>query len=231
MKKLVIILTVAGLVAFVGWKQFSAAPVARTIADDGGTPWRPTGNPTVGAFNKHMALPITFRTMHVGLNNTDHLWIATAPEQELAWVAEQDMYIPEGPTMDDEGRIYFSPLYPKEDVSLVVLDGDTGKRLWTLPHNGDYKGAGAPLIMDTPELENTQTIYHATYHWAWAVTPQGKVLWHKPTGLEYEGDVVPHAWGVNYIPQLDALTVVTDNGKVAILARKTGEQLLASQPI
>lgn len=228
MKKLAIAFVVIAVAAFIAWKQFSAAPVARLVADDGGTQWRPQGNPVVGEFDEHMATPITFRTMHVGLNNSDQLWIATAPEQELAWVAEQDMFIPEGPTMDNLGQIYFSPLYPQEDVSLVVLDPATGKRLWTLPNKGDRQGAGAPLILDTPNEANAQAIYHATYHWAWAVTPQGEVLWHKPTGLSYAGAEVPHAWGVNYIPQLDALTVVTGNGEIAVLARTTGESLLAA---
>ena len=144
MKKLLLVIAVIALAAFFAWREFAQAPIARTVADDGGTRWRPAGNPTVGAFNAHIATPITFRTMHVGPNNTDQLWIATAPEQELAWVAEQQLYIPEGPTMDDRGQIYFSPLYPPEDVSLVVLDPDTGKRLWSLPHKGDNKGAGRP---------------------------------------------------------------------------------------
>jgi outer membrane protein assembly factor BamB len=228
MKKMAIVLALATAAVFAGWKHFSAAPVARVVPDDGGTAWRPQGNPIVGAFDPHMSAPLTFRTMHVGLNNSDQLWIATAPEQELAWMAEQDMYIPEGPTMDDLGQIYFSPLYPREDVSLVALEPETGKRLWTLPHNGDAQGAGAPLILDTPNEASAQTIYHATYHHAWAVTPQGKVLWHQPTGLHFEGKDVPHAWGVNYVPQFDALTVVTGDGKIAILARTTGEPLLAA---
>jgi outer membrane protein assembly factor BamB len=228
MKKLILFATLIFLAALAGWKQFTAPPVARTVPDDGGTEWRPQGNPNVGASNEHIAIPTTFRTMHVGLNNSDHLWIATAPEQELAWVAEEDMYIPEGPTMDNEGQIYFSPLYPREDVSLVVLEPETGKRLWSLPHKGDNRGAGAPLILDTPERDNQQTIYHATYHWAWAVTPEGEILWHKPTGLSYSEPDVPHAWGVNYIPQFDALTVVTGNGEIAVLSRKSGEQLLTT---
>lgn len=227
MKKLFAIVVILAFAAFLGWKQFTQAPVPRQIADDRGTQWLPIGNPTVGVLDEHIATPITFRTMHVGLNNSDQLWIATAPEQELAWIAEQDMYIPEGPTMDNLGQIYFSPLYPPEDVSLVVLDPKDGKRLWSLPHKGDNRGAGAPLILDTPGGTAPQTIYHATYHWAWAVTPQGDVLWHKPTGLRYDDDDVPHAWGVNYIPQFDALTVVTGNGEMAVLARATGETLLA----
>jgi outer membrane protein assembly factor BamB len=224
---LAVAVVLVAIALFAGWREFSAAPVARVIGDDGGTQWRPQGTPVVGTFDKHMALPITFRTMHVGLNNTDHLWIATAPEQALAWVAEQDLFVPEGPSIDDLGQIYFSPLYPREDVSLVVLDPADGKRLWTLPSKGDRKGAGAPLILDTPEAAQPQTIYHSTYHWAWAVSPQGDVLWHKPTGLSYPGKDVPHAWGVNYVPQHDALTVVTENGEIAVLARTTGESLLA----
>ena len=112
MKKLVLLFTIGGLALLLAWQQFTAAPVARVIADDGGSQWRPQGNPVVGQWDKHMAAPTTFRTMHVGLNNTDQLWIATAPEQELAWVAEQNLYIPEGPTMDNDGQI---------------LHGDTGK--------------------------------------------------------------------------------------------------------
>jgi len=228
MKKLAIFVVVVTVVALIAWQLFTAAPIARIIPDDGGTQWRPQGNPTVGKIDEHMATPITFRTMHVGLNNSDQLWTATAPEQELAWVAEEDMYIPEGPTLDNLGQIYFSPLYPQEDISLVSLDGETGRRLWTLPHHGDNAGSGAPLILDTPDLDNQQTIYHATYHRAWAVTPQGNVLWQRPTGLTYSGDEIPHAWGVNYVPQFDALTVVTGDGKIAVLARTTGEQLLTS---
>lgn len=177
LKRLAVALVLVVIALFAGWREFSAAPLARVIGDDGGTQWRPQGKPVVGAFDEHMALPVTFRTMHVGLNNSDHLWIATAPEQALAWVAEQDLFVPEGPSIDDLGQIYFSPLYPREDVSLVVLDPADGKRLWTLPSKGDRKGAGAPLILDTPEAAQPQTIYHSTYHWAWAVSPQGDVLW------------------------------------------------------
>jgi outer membrane protein assembly factor BamB len=227
MKKLAVLLALLTAAGYFGWRHITAAPVARVVPDDGGTAWRPQGNPNVGSFDPHMAAPVTFRTMHVGLNNSDHLWIATAPEQELAWVAEQDMYIPEGPTMDDLGQVYFSPLHPQEDVSLVVLEPQSGKRLWTLPHHGDSQGAGAPLILATPNDHHPQTVYHATYHHAWAVTPQGEVLWHKPTGLRFDGEHVPHAWGVNYVPQFDALTVVTADGKLAVLARTTGDSLLA----
>ena len=209
------------------WSWFASPPMAISRLDAGTTTWRPSGAPLVGGNGLPVNPPITFHTMHVGVNNTDQLWIATAPRQELAWSVEEDMYVPEGPTMDNEGRVYFSPLYPQEDVSLVVLDGANGKRLWTLPHGGDSKGAGAPLILSVPGGGGKQIVYHATYHRAWAVDTSGNILWQQPTGLNYSGDgVPPHAWGMNYVAQLDALVSVTQDGKVTALSRQTGETLL-----
>lgn len=209
------------------WRWFSSPPMAISKIEQGSTAWLPIGPPTVSDTGRPINSPITFHTMHVGINNTDHLWVATAPRQELAWSVEEDMYIPEGPTMDNEGRVYFSPLYPKEDVSLVVLDGETGKRLWTLPHRGDSKGSGAPLVLSSPEGNGKQVIYHATYHHAWAVDTSGTILWQQPTGLKYSGaGVPPHAWGMNYVPRLDALLSVTQDGKVIALSRETGDTLL-----
>ncbi|MBL6700168.1 MAG: PQQ-binding-like beta-propeller repeat protein [Luminiphilus sp.] len=218
------------LSAIVGgfWHWLAAKPIARTVADDGGTGWRPHGEPIVSATGLPVNVPDTFQTMHVGLNNTDQLWIATAPRQEVAWTVELDMYVPEGPTMDFEGRVYFSPVFPREDVSLVVLEGATGERLWTLPHRGDARGAGAPLIMKIPGIEGEEHVYHATYHHAWAVKTDGTVVWQAPTGLRYEGSgPPPHAWGMNFVPTLDALVSVTQDGKIVALDRTTGRQLLA----
>lgn len=219
-----LILICAGLWAF--WAWFAVNPSAKRIADDGGTAWTPLGSPVVPAEGVLFDIPITFHTMHVGLNNTDQLWIATAPQQEIAWSVEHDLYIPEGPTMDDAGRVYFSPLYPQEDVSLVVLDGATGERLWTLPNRGDRRGAGAPLILSDPEGSGEQIVYHATYHHAWAVKGNGEIIWEVPTGLVQWGDDLPaHAWGMNYLAKHDALISVTGDGRLTALNRKTGKRI------
>lgn len=220
------ILTCAALWA--GWVWFAASPSANTIPDDGGSPWTPRGKPIVPPTGLATNAPVTFHTMHVGLNNSDQLWIATAPQQEIAWSVEEDLYIPEGPTIDNAGRVYFSPLFPREDISLVALDGATGERLWTLPHNGDRQGAGAPLILTDPDGSGQQIVYHATYHHAWAVRPDGEILWHAPTGLVQWGDTVPaHAWGMNYLASHDALVLVTGDGRVTALNRKTGKRIAA----
>ncbi|WP_163930899.1 PQQ-binding-like beta-propeller repeat protein [Paraferrimonas sp. SM1919] len=223
-KFLLFILIVSGISAYVFLKD----PVLRNIPTDKGSHWQPNGIPNVPNSTAQNLNKVAFRTMHGDLNNSDQLWIATAPEQELAWTAEAHLYVPEGPTMDDNGNIYFSPLFPSEDVSLIALDGDTGKRIWSLPTKGDIRGAGAPLVLNTPEYPHKQTIYHATFHWAWAVAPDGTILWHKPTGFNTDRDIAPHHWGVNYVAQFDALTLVTGDGQITLLNRANGEPLLDS---
>jgi hypothetical protein len=136
------------------------------------------------------------------------------------------MYIPEGPTIDRNGNMYFSPILPQEDVSLISIDGETGKRRWTLPRYKRNKGNGAPLILDDFAGDG-QTIFHATYETMWATRTDGTVIWEMPTGLESTSAVSPHTWGVNYVPGLDALSVVSSDGGIVLLGRKDGKPLFA----
>lgn len=191
------------------------------------TDWQPKGIPTAGPMSDTVPVLNTFHTMHGSINNTDQLMIVTAPEQKLAWVAETQFYVPEGPSLDQQGNLYFSPFRPNEDVSLVALDGKTGERRWTLPAHGDISGSGATLILNSPEHKQ-EVIYHSTYQNIWAVTTDGDILWTKKTGLTWdlEESVSPHAWGVNFVPGLNALSVVTGNGKIMLFDRLTGRQLL-----
>ncbi|MDX2320480.1 MAG: PQQ-binding-like beta-propeller repeat protein [Moritella sp.] len=191
------------------------------------TEWKPSGVPNAGPMSDTVPVLNTFHTMHGSINNTDQLMIATAPEQKLAWVAETQFYVPEGPSIDQQGHLYFSPFRPNEDVSLVSLDGKTGERRWTLPANGDINGSGATLILNSPEHKQ-EVIYHSTYHNIWAVTTDGNILWTQKTGLRWDDSesIAPHAWGVNFIPGLNALSVVTGNGKIVLFDRLTGEALL-----
>lgn len=215
-----------GLLAAVLTFETDATP--KPLPDYELTKWQPAGVPNAGPVSKTLPALNTFHTMHGSINNNDQLMIATAPEQKLAWVAETQFYVPEGPSIDQQGHLYFSPFRPNEDVSLVALDGETGERRWTLPANGDTNGSGATLILNSPEHQQ-EIIYHSTYHTIWAVTTDGNILWTQPTGLRWqdENTISPHAWGVNFIPRLNALSVVTGNGKIALFDRLSGDALLA----
>ena len=178
------------------------------------TEWQPKGLPNVGVINPVIPDLTTSNSMHYGINNNAQLMIVTAPKQELAWVAEESFYIPEGPTLDREGNIYFSPYQAHEDVSLVAIDGETGKRRWVIPAHGDTNGSGAILILNDVD-NNSQILYHSTYSDAYAIKTTGEIIWQAKTGFKYAGTGTnPHTWGVNYLPGIDAVSVLSEDGKL-----------------
>jgi outer membrane protein assembly factor BamB len=201
------------------------------------TRWAPLGARTVGDYAYDVIPePNGFHTMHVGPNNSDNVWIAVAPELELKWVAEQSFYVPEGPTYDNQGNLYFSPLFPQENVSLVSLDAETGARNWEIEGNDSNAGSGAILILNDPESPGDQIVYHVTYTEAMAIKPDGSILWETPTGLTLP-PIVPgersttHSFGFNYHPQTDSLVALMMGGEILVFDRVTGDMLAAAGQI
>jgi outer membrane protein assembly factor BamB len=200
------------------------------------TTWAPDGPRTVGDYDYSVIPePNAFHTMHVGANNSDNVWVALAPQLELDWVEETSFYVPEGPTYDNAGNLYFSPFNPQEDVSLVSLDAETGARNWAIEAGGARAGSGATLILNDPDNPGEQLIYHVTYIEAMALRPDGTELWRVPTGLTLPPVVegvreVTHSFGFNYHPEADALVALMMSGEMLAFDRVTGT-LLASEQI
>ena len=199
------------------------------------TSWAPVGERTVGEYEYGIIPPPNaFHTMHAGPNNTDTVWVATAPQVALSWVFETNFYVPEGPTYDNEGNLYFSPLFPQSpdfDVSLISLDADTGTRNWEIPGDGHNAGSGAILILNDPGNPGKQIIYHATYEEVMAIKPDGTILWQTPTGLTAPPTLEPverspaHSFGFNYHPRTDSLVSVTLGGVISAFKRTNGDIL------
>lgn len=191
--------------------------------------WTPVGARTVGNYAYDVIPePNAFRTMHVGPNNSDNVWVALSPRLEFDWVAEQSFYVPEGPTYDNVGNLYFSPLFPQEDVSLVSLDAETGERNWAIAGDGLNAGSGAVLVLNDPDNPGEQIIYHSTFTEAMALRPDGTEIWRTPTGLELppivEGERSPtHSFGFNYHPPTDALVGLTNGADIFAFDRATGD--------
>ncbi|MEM1413567.1 MAG: hypothetical protein AAGH15_01640 [Myxococcota bacterium] len=208
-------------------------PRETAATDPALTAWRPTGTRITGAGDlPGSALPLrdAWRTMHGDTANSDHAWVATAPMLELAWTVETEFYIPEGPTFDNVGNLYFSPLFPREDVSLISLNAETGERKWAISGDGTNAGSGAILVLDDPDEPGEQRIYHMSFTEAMALRPDGTELWRVPTELEAPPDMVgvrppTHSFGFNYHPQADALIGVTLGGDVLAFDRTTGARL------
>ncbi len=193
------------------------------------TLWAPDGARTVPAENDALDNPAGyFRALHSDTLNSDEVAIAAAPVFEEGWIAETDKFVPEGPTFDKNGNLYFSPLLPEEDVVLISLDSVDGSRRWAI--EGFSNGGGAPLILDDPDNSGEQIIYVGLYDKAIAVKPDGTVLWDQPTGLAgtLEVDPLKHVFGINYDPITDTLIGLAADGNMYALDRKTGNFVLSS---
>ena len=208
-----------------------STPSSEQQVPEGVTQWAPDGARTVGSYGYEIIpQPNAFHTMHTGPNNTDNVWVAVAPRLELDWVSERSFFVPEGPTYDNEGNLYFSPLFPQQDVSLVSLDAETGERNWAIEGNGSNAGSGAILILNDPDNPGKQIIYHMSYTEAMALRPDGTEIWRVDTGLEVP-DPVPgersttHSFGFNYHPQTDSLVGLTMDGALLAFDRLTGEPI------
>jgi len=227
---LLLLLVLVGL-GIAGERWLRAIPVARSFVLPPPTAWAPQG-PRRAAASRPAALPdpAAFHAMHVDSMNGDEVWSAVGPAFAYDWIAEPEMYVAEGPSFDATGNLYFSPISPREDVSLVALDARTGKRRWTVPGAG--MGCGAPLVLNDPDHPGEQAIFHSTYTTAMALRPDGSTLWSVPTGLtlpprDPNAPDQTHVWGMNYHPQTDSVFGVTMDGWVYAHERRTGAPILA----
>ena len=221
-----LIASIVGLVIL--WRTpFSLKP--RAFGPPEQSTWKPVGPRIVRAENQVTGFGAYFKSLHSDSHNSDEVLTAIAPMFEQAWSTESFMYVPEGPTMDAMGNLYFSPITPNENVMLVSLDGNTGERRWAL--KGRDNGGGAPIILNSPET-GKQVIYYGNYVKAYAVRLDGSIIWEALTGLDdydiKEGGLPKHNFGLNYLPKADALVGLTGNGSIYVLDRKTGKQLLAT---
>ncbi len=208
----------------------TALPEARHFPAPAKTRWAPSAPRTPSGYDySAIPEPDAFHTMHVDTRNSDEIWSAVAPEFTLDWWAEPQLYVAEGPTFDNEGNLYFSPVSPQEDVSLVSLDARSGKRRWSVAGAG--AGCGAPLILNDPDAPGHQQIFHSTYTQATALRPDGSAVWSVATGLA-EPERLPgardltHTWGMSYHAQTDSVFSVTMDGFVIAHDRRTGARRL-----
>ncbi len=197
------------------------------------TGWTPDGCRAVQSDAPALGAPVSFfRGLHADTVNSDEVAISLAPVLAYEWTAEPNFYVAEGPTFDNEGNLYISPLFPGEPVVLASLDPATGARRWAVSGTTLY-GGGAPLVLNDPASPGNQIIYLGLYDRAIAVRPDGTIVWDVPTGLPAPPPISEdvgfyHCFGLNYQVQADALVGVTGDGHVYVLDRATGSRLLGT---
>jgi len=216
----VIILTLAAT-----WAGLACTPVPTPFWPPPKTAWAPEGCRAVPADDPVLGSRNHWRNLHADAVGSDEVSIALAPVFEPEWAAEPETFNVTGPVFDDEGNLYFSPLYPAEEVLLISIDPADGSRRWWIPGTGG--GGGAPMVLADQENPGEEIVYLGTKERALAVHTGGTVLWDVATGLALTGELAGDAaFGVNYVPQADAIVGVTGDGHLYALDRVTGAQIL-----
>ncbi|WP_211829723.1 hypothetical protein [Kistimonas asteriae] len=231
-KKLLISGTVVAGLAIAGTLLNDHLKTPKTYDAPPLSEWRPDGPRHAAPVHPVLGINDTFRSLHASTRNSDEVLTATAPNVELDWVVEKHLFITEGPSIDRQGNLYFSPVTPSEPVVLVSLDGETGERRWSITGKPLSQGGGTPLVLEDPDNPGQQIIYLTLYERALAVRQDGSVIWDVPTGLREPAlqpgdDRNTHNFGASYHPQSDSIVGLLMDGSVFALDRKTGQPILA----
>ena len=226
----VLLIAIAGVVLFKTLGNDERLHNPKVFGPPGKTQWKPVG-PRVAGQHSYDIIPepATWNAIHVNAANSDTVWGVAAPMFELDWVAEPAYFVGNGPLLDNQGNLYFSPqFYHGERVVLVSLDGQTGQRRWTIPADDDIQASSPAFILNDPENPGAQIIYIIGYNRLMALRPDGSTIWSKDTGLSiYAEELSNKAKGkfhsFNYHPATDSLVSVTKAGALFAFSRKTGE--------
>lgn len=224
----VVYLGVSGKGSIVLIRLLATESTARSYPLPEKTSWKPIGPRKISGNKNINARQVTFgRALHTDTHGSDEIATVIAPAVALDWTAETNFFIAEGPVFDAQGNIYFSPIFPPEDVILVSLEPEKGERRWALEGLG--AGAGTPLVIIDPD-SGEDIIYIGTYDRAVALKTDGTILWDVETGLPDIDLADPqpsqHSYGINYHMHSDTLIAAMADGYVYVLDRKTGRQLL-----
>ena len=225
-----LLIVIAGVVLFKILGNDERVHNPKVFGPPGKTQWKPVG-PRVAGQHSYDIIPEpdTWNAIHVNAANSDTVWGVAAPMFELDWVAEPAYFVGNGPLLDNQGNLYFSPqFYHGERVVLVSLDGQTGQRRWTIPADDDIQASSPAFILNDPENPGAQIIYIIGYNRLMALRPDGSTIWSKDTGLSiYAEELSNKAKGkfhsFNYHPATDSLVSVTKAGALFAFSRKTGE--------
>ncbi|CAM3800364.1 PQQ-binding-like beta-propeller repeat protein [Parendozoicomonas haliclonae] len=223
--------TVAVAATAVGIGLNSYLKTPKTYKHPAVSQWQPEGTRFSPPEHPVLGINDTFRSIHGSTRNSDEVLTAVSPAVELDWIAEPEMFTAEGPSIDRQGNIYFSPLTPMEPVVMVSLDPKNGERRWAIEGKPYSQGGGTPLVLDDPDNPGQQIIYLTLYERALAVRQDGSIIWDVSTGLK-EPKPKPgksrnaHNFGASYHPQSDSIFGLLIDGNMFALDRKTGERRL-----
>ncbi len=204
-------------------------PVPIPFDPPGKTSWAPDGCRAVPTSDPVLGPRTHWHNLHADALNSDEVSIAIAPMLKRTWHADPLTFNYGGPVFDKQGNLYFTPLLPAENVVLISLDPSNGSRRWSVAGGGTGGGGGTPMVLEDPDNPGEEIVYVGLYDRAFAVRTNGSIVWDVSTGLTPTGDFGSDtAFGVNYLPGLDAIVGITGDGNIYALDRASGTSILSS---
>lgn len=227
MKQTTYIVAILMVLAVATGSCTKAPPGPKHFDPPGKTTWAPEGCRLVPSTDPVLPARNAWRNLHGDTANSDEVSIALAPVFSPGWVAEPNLMINTGPTFDDQGNLYFSPLFPYESVALISLDPIDGSRRWAIEDTtGVVTGLMAPMVLNDPDNPGEQIVYFGIGDRALAVRTDGSIVWDVQVDIPLTGTLDDFVLGMNYLPQADAIVGLVSQGFVYVLDRVTGSPLL-----
>ena len=234
----VVAVLVASAVATPASAQLGAPidePTLRTPSIPPVTTWKPEGprdtqfvDPVIG---RDRAL---WNERHGNALNADELTTVIAPTFELTCVTDPTHHFPVAGAQDSEGFYYASPAWAGDKSIINKYNMRDCGTEWSITGepNEFLTVADAPMTLKDPET-GEELVVAGKRHRVWMLRTDGTVVWSKPTRLGLPPETVDFtnlgehvAWGPSYLPGVDGIVMITGDGFIEILDRKTGEPLI-----
>ena len=210
-------------------------PVLRELPIPPVTTWKPEGprdtqfvDPVIG---RDRAI---WNERHGNALNSDEITTVIAPTFERVCVTDPTHHFPVAGAQDSEGFYYASPAWA-EDRSVVnkynMRDCSTE---WSIFGEPDeiLSVSDSPMTLTDPDT-GEELVVAGKRHRIWMLRKDGTIVWSRATRLGLPPSTVDFdnlgehvAWGPNYLPGVDGIVMITGDGLIDILDRKTGDPLL-----
>jgi outer membrane protein assembly factor BamB len=148
--------------------------------------------------------------VHADSTNSDYASVDGADDVTLAWQRSLGGGVNLGPTIDADGRVYVTTAAP--GCHLYVLEAATGETIWCSEEVDRFAVASAALLDDEGRafLADSEAMH--------AFDTDGNVLWETPiVGVPLSAQFTPRG----------RVIFITHIGRIYVLDRATGQQLLA----
>jgi hypothetical protein len=210
-------------------------PTLRTLPIPGVGQWKPEGprdtqfvDPVIG---RDRAL---WSERHGNALNADELTAVIAPTFERVCVTDPTHHFPVAGAQDSDGFYYASPAWAGDKSVINKYDMRDCSTEWSIFGEPDQilSVADSPITIMDPDTGEQQVVA-GKRHRVWLLRKDGSIVWTKPTRLGLPpsfvnlGNLGEHiAWGPNYLPNVDGIVMITGDGFIDILDRRTGDPLI-----